>query len=83
MVKFKVWKTHSQVIDPKNPPQWYAHMIAGNSRILWVSEGYRSEASAHKVCKSTWNAIGKMFNGVSIGASVPYTKDSLLPKVKK
>ena len=76
-LRFKVWEAPGG--------QFYAHMIAGNSRITWQSEGYIRAAGAHNVCRRTWESLA-----VVVGAGnaakrppVPYTKDSLLPRERR
>lgn len=73
-VRFKVWKA-SWGKGQQSGTTYYAHMIAGNSRITWQTEGYKDEASAHKVIASTWKAINTAF-----AMAIPYTRDSLTPK---
>jgi uncharacterized protein YegP (UPF0339 family) len=65
-VKFKVFKGKDG--------QHFAHMRAGNGRITWQTEGYTRSSGAFKVCASTWKAIGG-------SGAVPFTRDSLLPRL--
>lgn len=76
-VRFKVWEAPGG--------QFYAHLQAGNSRITWQSEGYARVASAHKVCRSTWEHIAGAIDPGQIlqHPIVPYTKDSLLPPERR
>ena len=72
MIKFKVFKGIND--------QFYAHMAAGNGKIIWQSEGYKRVGDAHKLCRSTVEGItGSLPQYVS----VEYTHDSLLPKGRK
>lgn len=73
-LRFKVWEGGGG--------QFFAHMVAGNSRITWQSEGYARAASAHKVCATTWEHIGTAIDpGHELQhPAVPYTRDSLLPR---
>ena len=70
MIKFKVFKGIND--------QFYAHMVAGNGKIIWQSEGYKRVGDAHKLCRWT---MGEMFYGAR--NEVYYTRDSLLPKGRK
>ena len=75
-IRFKVWEAPGG--------DYYAHLITGNSRITWQSEGYSRVASAHKVCRNTWEQIGGTIDPGHVlqHPPVPYTKDSLLPPVR-
>lgn len=85
-IKFKVFLGKRGSASLRNPPQHYAHMVAGNGSITWQSEGYDDVRSAFKVCRSTWGNIGKAMGADPKAVNfppVPYTKDSLRPKPKK
>ncbi len=75
-LRFKVWKGAGG--------DYFAHMIAGNSRITWQSEAYARAASAHKVCRTTWEHIAGAIDPGHVlqHPPVPYTKDSILPPVR-
>lgn len=68
-IRFEVWKGGGGL--------HYAHMIAGNNKITWQSEGYTDARNAHKVCSSTWTAIRNTVKDQT--PLVPYTKNSLKP----
>ncbi len=77
-VRFKVWEAPGG--------DFYAHMIAGNSKITWQSEGYSRAASAHKVCRTTWENIAAAIDPYRHDLQhppVPYTKDSLVPRERR
>lgn len=80
--KFNVWRGEPLPKKEGLVVQFYAHMTLGNGRIVWASEGYDDVRSAHKTCASTWNSIAKDL-GVEAVPMVPYSKGSLLPKVKR
>ena len=68
MIKFKVFKGVND--------QFYAHMVAGNGKIIWQSEGYKRVRDAHRLCDRT-------LDGLFDECLVQYTHDSLLPKGRK
>lgn len=75
-IRFKVWQSEKD-------KQFYAHIVAGNNRITWASEGYPTVKLAFKVVTSTWKAIGAAL-GVPAEKLPPvsWTKDSLMPVPK-
>ena len=75
-IRFKVWE---------GGDGFYAHLIAGNSRIVWVTESYLRSSSAFKACDSTWRQIAAAIDPSHVlqHPSVPYTRDSLLPVARR
>ena len=73
MIKFKVFKGIND--------QFYAHMVAGNGKIVWQSEGYKRVGDAHRLCSRTFFDFTMKREGTL--TRVPYTYDSLLPKGRK
>ncbi len=83
-IKFKVWRRPDNsntaiVAEHVHGDQYYAHVLFGNGKIVWASEGYKDVRSAFNVCQKTWDNIRKAF-GVENLSPVPYTRDSLMPK---
>jgi uncharacterized protein YegP (UPF0339 family) len=72
-IRFKAWQSEKD-------GQFYAHMIAGNNKTTWTSEGYPEVRIAFKNIDSTWKAIGAAL-GVAEDEMPPmgWTKDSLMP----
>lgn len=70
-IRFKLWQSEKD-------KQFYCHIVAGNGRITWASEGYPTERIARKNIDATWKAMYRAVTGLAVATRPPeYTKDSL------
>lgn len=77
-IRFKVWESESGGKGGPATHRFYAHLITGNSRIVWQTEAYSRPSGAFNACEKTWRGIGAAFGAAVL--PTPYTADSLKPR---
>lgn len=89
-IRFKVWDSRGVEVKPRAHP-FYFHVILGNNETVAPSEGYKELRKTFATINSIWHESARAQGHADAGMTraefidahpVPYTKDSLRPKVK-